>query len=375
MPSFSKLPSKEQTTDIVWIQTGFIGDIILTTAAIEKSRELFPAARQHLVTTNLGKMVLENALALDSIHVFDKSSGARGLWSTAQAVRTQLGTGAITFQPHLSTRSSLLTFMIGAPVITFREASLAFLAAKRVHRIAVLHEVDRNAALLEALGTARENLVNNRPKLRSKELPPQGPLAALIKTQGQPVKCWIGIAPGSIWGTKRWPLEKYTSLVHRLLEQQNLGIALIGGKDEQPLCQQIFDSAIKNRSSAEGRLLNLAGQTSLDDLRAVFPALDLVVTNDSSPIHYASAFNIPTVAIFGATIPAFGFGPLADNSVVVETLGLNCRPCGNHGPQTCPLGHFKCMNDLEVDTVFRECMKIFKIQWDTSHHANPLSQP
>ncbi len=358
MPSYSKLPSKEQMTDILWIQTGFIGDIILTTAAIDKARELFPKARQHLVTTNTGKMVLENGLNLDSLHVFDKSSGLGGLWQTAKKVRTHLGANAITIQPHLSTRSSLLSFLIGVPVITFREASLAFLAAKRVYRIAVMHEVDRNAILLEALDIPRQILVPLRPKMLVKELPVQGSLATLRTSAELGVKRWIGVAPGSIWGTKRWPVTKYAALVLRLLSQKETGVVLIGGKEEQDLCDEILDSTLKSMPLNEKHLINLAGKTSLDDLRSLFPKLHLVVTNDSSPVHYASAYNIPTLVIFGPTIPAFGFGPLADDSRVIETLGLDCRPCGNHGPQKCPLGHFKCMNKIEVDTVFEECIKI-----------------
>lgn len=65
--------------------------------------------------------------------------------------------------------------------------------------------------------------------------------------------------------------------------------------------------------------------------------------NDSAPLHIASAMNAPVTAIFCSTVPAFGFGPLRENGRVVETLEkLDCRPCGLHGHQACPKGHFKC---------------------------------
>ena len=354
MPSYSKLPSNDQLTDFVWIQTGFIGDIILTTGAIERARQLFPHARQHLITTKTGKMVLENGLPLDSLHVFEKSSGLGAIWRTARAVKANLGPCAIILQPHLSTRSSLLAQVLGKPIITFREASLAFLAAKRVPRIAVFHECSRNAVLLEALGVPRAALVDSKPILTSLALPQTGPLAALRASPSDVT--WIGIAPGSIWGTKRWPVEKFSTLVQRLLDHKNIRIALIGGKDEQALCQEICDNTLRTRPLAAEQLANLAGKTSLDDLRALFPALKLVVSNDSSPVHYASAFNIPTIVIFGPTIPAFGFGPLASHSQIIETQGLDCRPCGNHGPQKCPLGHFNCMKHIDVDRVYDACL-------------------
>ena len=74
--------------------------------------------------------------------------------------------------------------------------------------------------------------------------------------------------------------------------------------------------------------------------------------NDSAPMHIASAMNAPTTAIFCSTIPAFGFGPLSDNSKIVETLEkLDCRPCGIHGYSACPKGHFKCGFGIEIKNV------------------------
>jgi heptosyltransferase II len=70
------------------------------------------------------------------------------------------------------------------------------------------------------------------------------------------------------------------------------------------------------------------------------------VTNDSSPLHLASAMNTPTLAVFGPTVPAFGFGPLADRSTVAQVEGLDCRPCDRHGPRRCPLGHWRCMREI-----------------------------
>ena len=77
----------------------------------------------------------------------------------------------------------------------------------------------------------------------------------------------------------------------------------------------------------------------------------MLVTNDSAPLHLASAMATPTVALFGPTVPTFGFGPLAPRHRVMETTGLDCRPCHAHGPATCPLGHFKCMRDLPAALV------------------------
>jgi len=79
----------------------------------------------------------------------------------------------------------------------------------------------------------------------------------------------------------------------------------------------------------------------------------VLVTNDSAPLHFAQAVATPTVAIFGSTVPAFGFAPRGPRDAVVELAGLACRPCSAHGPATCPLGHHRCMKSLSVEDVLR----------------------
>src|SRR5207244_1510814 len=74
----------------------------------------------------------------------------------------------------------------------------------------------------------------------------------------------------------------------------------------------------------------------------------VLVTTDSAPLHFAQAVDTPTVAIFGSTVPSFGFGPRGPRDRVVQVGGLACRPCSAHGPPSCPLGHHLCMKSLSV---------------------------
>jgi hypothetical protein len=76
-----------------------------------------------------------------------------------------------------------------------------------------------------------------------------------------------------------------------------------------------------------------------------------LVTNDSAPLHLATAVGTPVVALFGPTVPAFGFGPRGLDDVVLEHDGLACRPCSAHGPRRCPLGHHRCMRELPPGAV------------------------
>ena len=77
-----------------------------------------------------------------------------------------------------------------------------------------------------------------------------------------------------------------------------------------------------------------------------------VFVNDSGALHLASAVNAPVTAVFCSTVPRFGFGPLSDDSVVVETHeNLPCRPCGLVGKPFCPQGHFRCGTGISVEAL------------------------
>jgi heptosyltransferase-2 len=87
---------------------------------------------------------------------------------------------------------------------------------------------------------------------------------------------------------------------------------------------------------------------------AVFQNSQMSFVNDSGPMHICSAVNTPTVAIFCSTIPAFGFGPLAEQHKVIEVKEkLACRPCGNHGKKSCPEIHFNCANSIDVSEMLQ----------------------
>ena len=90
-------------------------------------------------------------------------------------------------------------------------------------------------------------------------------------------------------------------------------------------------------------MLDATGKLPLLASAELIARARLLVTNDSAPQHLASAMGTPTLTIFGPTVPEFGFGPLGSTSL--GAAGLACRPCDSHGPQRCPLGHWRCMTE------------------------------
>ena len=129
----------------------------------------------------------------------------------------------------------------------------------------------------------------------------------------------------------------------RALEADGYRCVLLGAPDERALTAAV-------RSAAGGRGVDLGGATDLGVVAAILARMSVVVTNDSAPMHLASAVGVPQVAIFCATVPAQGYGPLGVRAAVVEK-DLACRPCGRHGGQRCPRGTDDCMELIEVAEV------------------------
>lgn len=338
--------------DVIWLQTSFIGDVVLTTSAMASLANAAPGIKQHLITTKAGAQALDNHPLLNSMHVFNKREGLlTPILRVRKSIRNLSMRSPVILQPHKSLRSTILARILGYPTITYCETTFSWTANVTVPRVAVFHEADRIALLLEGLGLSRKQFLGRRPVLPQKHLPEYAKAIVNLNLK------WIGLAPGSVWATKRWPSAKYASLVTHLLEKSDYGIVLIGGSEDQTACNFIEASSLTSTPAAATRLLNLAGKTDLKDLPGIYAHLRCLISNDSSPIHYASAFNVPTLAIFGATVPSMGFSPLADKSVIAQTE-LSCRPCGDHGHQKCPLSHFKCMNDLSVDLVLEKLQQL-----------------
>ena len=98
--------------------------------------------------------------------------------------------------------------------------------------------------------------------------------------------------------------------------------------------------------------ISLAGKTSLQESFSILSVASGIVCNDSMILHAASALKIPTVAVFCATSPSFGFGPYGEQGVVVEHEKLACKPCARHGQMACPLYTNSCMEDVAPERVY-----------------------
>jgi heptosyltransferase-2 len=252
--------------------------------------------------------------------------------------------------PHRSLRSAALTFLAGVPLrIGFNRSAGRFLMTGTTVYRRDLHEIDRNLSLLNALpiGPWQREL----PRLYPSEADRKKVDRLLIELEVGHPENLVAIAPGTIWNTKRWPKERFASLAVNC-DDAGLEVVLIGGEDDKRLCNEI------KTLSGSSRVYDTSGALSLLQSAELIRRCKLLVCNDSAPMHFATAVGTPVLAIFGATVPSFGFGPTGPFDAVVESQGLKCRPCSIHGGDKCPIKTFDCMNNIYHDRVFRNAMEI-----------------
>jgi heptosyltransferase-2 len=120
-------------------------------------------------------------------------------------------------------------------------------------------------------------------------------------------------------------------------------IYFLSGPEDAAMADEIIE--LSGRANCE----NLGGRLSLMQSTALMQDAVMNYTNDSGPLHFASSVNAPATAIFCSTHECFGFGPLSDQHRLVELNGLYCKPCGIHGYNECPQGHFRCAKDLQLN--------------------------
>ena len=334
---------------ILIFNTAFPGDIVLTTPLIRAMYRHFTGAEIAFCTTPAGGNILAGLSYLDRMIIYDKhgrDKGFGGMLRVASELRKYKFD--LVLSAHRSFRSALVLALAGIPVRAgFRQSAGAMFYNRQVEHDAQAHETQRNLNLLKALhiDSSSEDYQPVLPVMGEDSNHIFGKLGVPSPAGDGPL---IIIAPGSVWGTKRWLPERFAELIDKLTEQFGARVLLVGSPMDQAVANEVTEFC-------RNKPLDLVGMTDIRGLASLIRISDLVVSGDSSPIHVAWAYNVQTVAIFGATTPELGFAPLSENCHVVEIKNLDCRPCSQHGPHSCPLVHFKCMREITVNMVVNEC--------------------
>ncbi len=319
------------------IQTAFIGDVVLATAIAEKLYAFYPEASLDFMIRKGNEALLAGHPFLGHLYIWDKKKNKlKNLWKIAREVRKARYTQVINLHRHAA--SGFVTWYSGAKEKRgFDKNPFSWCYTKTANHFfsgpedaQYLHETARNHLLIDDLTDS----VSAKPRLYPSE-------ADYHKVEeykkGSPYIC---IAPSSVWFTKRYPAARWAALITTLPDKYR--IYFLSGPEDAGMANEIIN--ISGRKDCE----NLGGKLSLMQSAALMQDAAMNYTNDSGPLHFASAVNAPATAIFCSTHECFGFGPLSDVSRLIEYKGLYCKPCGIHGYNECPQGHFRCAKDLQI---------------------------
>jgi heptosyltransferase-2 len=315
------------------IQTAFTGDVVLATALIEKLHKFFPDASIDMLVRKGNEGLLTAHPFLNEVLIWNKKEKKlKNLRLLLTVIRKKKYDKVINLQRFTST--GILTAFSGAKEkIGFDKNPLSIFFTKKIshHFEKDIHEVERNNQLIKDF--TDDSFV--KPKL----YPSQKNEEEVRPYTFQPYVCMM---PASVWFTKQYPKEKWIDLINNFPSEY--AIFLLGGKEDVQLCESI------KSESGNKKVEVLAGKLNFLSSAALMRGAKMSYSNDSAPLHFASATDAPVTAIFCSTIPAFGFYPLSTKSFIVQTdLPLACKPCSLHGLKACPLGHFKCARTIETE--------------------------
>lgn len=323
------------------IRADGIGDLLNSTPAIALLRKNYPSAEITVLARTLNAPVLLGNPDVDRVLVFDKQGKHRQLSEQLQfyrALRSEQFQLVVAMQtatwPHFVTFLSGASYRLGRYQKRFKSTLTHAWHGK--YQKSETHEVDRNLELVRLIceGEGNRQLVFN---LLLDEIANAKTLLASFGVEDDTFL--IGIHPGGSSFDKRWPEKQYAELADKLVQHYNGTILLLHGPNEAELTHNI-------QKTMQSDAMTYAPNT-IRELGSLLSRCNLVVCNDSGPMHLAAALDVPTVAIFGPT-DHVAWRPMSENASVVRR-DMPCWPCSAH---KCKIG-WECTKKLPVEMVWR----------------------
>ena len=357
---------------IVFIGLAEIGALVVAYPAIQEARKKYPNSRVCFITAPAGLQTLElMGFEQDEILLMSMSS-LSGMFLDLIKIRKNYrgrSVSAIVLEPF-TIISALLTVWIGASQRIgchrfYNEGS--YIGNFLTHRLVFnphLHASQTYFALSKALcepistqpllkekipsqmvNRLKINILEDDQKALQNRLKLEYPETAFEKI------ILLNANASDIVPLRKWPMDRFVELGRKLLENSTITIILTGSPEEKDVCE---DLALQISPT---RTVNFAGKTSFKELITLYSISDLLITNDSGPVHFASTTEIPILALFGPETPKI-FGPMSPNAKVIS-LELACSPCVsvfNQKKSSCDDN--QCMKQISVQMVVKETQKI-----------------
>jgi ADP-heptose:LPS heptosyltransferase len=320
---------------ILVIRFSSIGDIVLTTPVVRCLKQQL-SAEVHFLTKRAFEKILISNPNIDRVFSIEKRVS-----EVIELLKNEQYDAVIDLHGNL--RTLQVKLQLGVRSSTFDKLNFEkwLMTNLKINRLPNVHIVDRYLKTVEYLG------VKNDGKGLDYFIPEQDEVDVIsdlgfgISEEHQPDSSFkfVAFVIGAAHATKRLPTEKIIDICNKIA----LPIVLIGGKED-------VERGALIASKSNVYVKNSCGTLNLNQSASVVRQADKVVTHDTGLMHIAAAFGKDIISVWGNTIPEFGMTPYLPTagSQIMEVHDVSCRPCSKIGHDSCPKGHFKCMEMMDV---------------------------
>lgn len=337
--------------------TNWVGDAVMSVPALQALRARFPQARITILARPWVGGIYGREPFCDELIPYEAPKGWEGVGEKLQVAAQLRGRKfdcALLLQNAFE--AAALVRMAGIPArIGYATDGRAWMLSNAI-RVPRPDETAPHQRFYYLELLKRAKLIADYP--REGDIRLSGAAAAAEKGRERFLQASIsgpvvGVSPGAAYGgAKRWLPERFAEAATHVARDRSATVAIFGARKELPICD-----LVQARLEAVGqRYVNFAGATSIADFVEMAAACDAFLTNDSGPMHIASALGIPTIAIFGAT-DHLATGPTGASSRVVRER-VDCSPCLL---RECPIDH-RCMTRVSAARVANTALELIEIQ-------------
>jgi len=326
---------------ILIVRFSSLGDIVLISPVTRALRQAYPQTRMTVLVKRPYEPIARALPGVDDVEIFDSNQGFCSL-----AARVRSADYDLMVDLHANIRSHFLAWSGRAKqILRYHKQRLARMSIVYypASSIATRHTVDAYLQVLQPLGIFD---CDRSPELL---LPDTGndEVTERLHTEGIfPSDLLMGIAPGASHPTKQWPASYFAELADYMVRTHGLKILLIGNDQDRETTRTIAHAMTMP-------VVDWTGRMDLTILPAAIQRCHIMVSNDSGPMHIASAVKTPVIGLFGPTHPRLGFSPLGSGDRALS-LHLPCSPCSLHGEKSCKIHTHACLKDLTVECVIAE---------------------
>lgn len=329
---------------ILLIRTDRIGDVVLSTPAIKAVRDAYPAAYIAFMVRPCALDIVEGNPYLNEVILYDKDGAHKSFFATllfALRIRKKRFDTALILHP--ANRAHIIAFLAGIPNRIGLDRRMARLLTKRIKDKKFLgekHELDYTLDILKYIGITAKERALSVPVMASAE---NSVNIKLTREGYGGVVPLIAVHPGASCPSKRWPAGRFAKLIDLLKERYDFQAVIISGRDDTKEARALLNGL-------KSEALDLSGKTSVAEIAALFKKCALFISNDSGPVHIASAVGAPCIVIFGRKQPGLSpkrWGPVGEKDKFIHK-DAGCKVCLAHNCKN----DFKCLKMITTDEVF-----------------------